>query len=73
VNFECKLRQIVRVGEGPLAGNVVFGTIVLMHVAERVLDSKGRIDPAKLDTIGRMGGDWYARTSDRFVLERPGR
>ena len=73
VNFECKLRQIVRVGEGPLAGNVVFGTIVLMHVQERVLDSRGHIDPAKLDAIGRMGGDCYARTTDRFVLERPGR
>lgn len=72
VSFECRLQQIVRVGQGPLAGNVVFGTIVLLHVQERVLDSSGQVDPGKLDTIGRMGASWYARTTDRFVLERPG-
>ncbi len=71
VSFECKLHQIVRIGEGALAGNVVFGTILLIHVAERVLDSAGKIDPAKLDTIGRMGAQFYARTTDRFILERP--
>jgi len=26
--FECRLDRIVRVGEGPLAGNVVFGTVL---------------------------------------------
>ncbi|HEX3817070.1 MAG TPA: flavin reductase family protein [Chthoniobacterales bacterium] len=72
VSFECRLQQIVRVGEGPLAGNVIFGTILLLHVQERVLDSSGQVDPGKLDTIGRMGASWYARTTDRFVLERPG-
>jgi flavin reductase (DIM6/NTAB) family NADH-FMN oxidoreductase RutF len=70
-SFECKVDQIVRVGDGPLAGNVVFGRILLLHVEERVLDSAGEIDPAKLDTIGRMGGSCYTRTTDRFVLERP--
>ena len=73
VSFECKLQQIVRVGEGPLAGNVVFGTILLMHVKDNVLDSDGRIDPAKLDAIARMGGECYTRTTDRFSLKRPGR
>ncbi len=74
VSFECKLHQIVRVGNGPLAANVVFGSILLMHVSEKVVDESGRrIDPAKLDTIGRMGGEFYARTTDRFVLPRPGR
>jgi hypothetical protein len=43
-----------------------------MHVNDRVLDPSGHVDPAKLDTIGRMGASWYARTTDRFVLERPG-
>lgn len=72
VTFECRLHQIVRIGEGKLAGNVVFGTILLMHVNDRVLDADGKVDPEKLDTIGRMGGSWYARTTDRFVLARPG-
>lgn len=73
IHMECVVHQIVHVGEGPLAANLVIGKILLMHVAEEVLDEKKQIDPAKLDTIGRMGGEWYSRTRDRFALTRPDR
>jgi len=70
VSFECKLDRIVRVGEGPLAGNVVFGTILCAHVSEAVV-TDGALDPRKLDTIGRMGGDYYTRTTELFTIKRP--
>lgn len=70
-HFECELHQIVRIGTGPLAANLVIGRIVLIHIADDVLDEKGAIDPQRLDTIGRMGGDAYARTTDLFRLPRP--
>ncbi|HYC70339.1 MAG TPA: flavin reductase family protein [Opitutaceae bacterium] len=70
--FECRVDRIVRVGEGPLAGNIVIGRILCLHVDESVLGPDGRIDPARLDTIGRMGGEMYARTTDRFEIPRPG-
>ena len=41
------------------------------HVAEHVLAADGRPDPARLDLIGRLGGDGYVRTTDRFELKRP--
>ena len=72
VAFECKLDRIVRIGEGPLAANVVFGTVLCMHVDESVLGADGKIDPVKLDTIGRMGGDYYTRTTELFMIKRPG-
>ncbi len=71
VQMECVLHQIVNVGEGPLAANLVIGRILLMHVDDRVLDPDGRVDPRALDTIGRIGGDAYARTTDLFSLPRP--
>ena len=71
VQFECVVHQIVRVGEGPLAGNLVIGRIVLLHADDSVLDGHGGFDPAKLDLVGRMGGEMYARTTDRFTLPRP--
>jgi flavin reductase (DIM6/NTAB) family NADH-FMN oxidoreductase RutF len=71
VALECKLDRIVHIGEGALAGNVVFGRILCAHVNDTVLNSGGKIDPAKLDTIGRMGGDLYTRTTERFSIERP--
>lgn len=71
VSLECVLHQIVRVGEGPLAANLVVARIVYVHVADAVLDADGRVDPAALDTIGRLGGDGYTRTTDRFAMPRP--
>jgi flavin reductase (DIM6/NTAB) family NADH-FMN oxidoreductase RutF len=71
VAFECRLDRIVRIGEGPLGGNVVFGTILCAHVSEAVLGADGKIDPHKLDTIGRMGGDFYSRTTELFMIHRP--
>jgi flavin reductase (DIM6/NTAB) family NADH-FMN oxidoreductase RutF len=71
VAFECKLDRIVRVGEGPLAANVVFGTILCAHVDDAVLGADGIIDPHKLDTIGRHGGEFYSRTSELFAIRRP--
>jgi flavin reductase (DIM6/NTAB) family NADH-FMN oxidoreductase RutF len=72
VQLECVLHQLVPVGAGPLAANLIIGRIVLIHVVDRALDDKGRVDPRVLDTIGRMGGTSYARTTDLFSLPRPG-
>jgi hypothetical protein len=36
-----------------------------------VLGADGRPDPAKLDLIGRLGGDAYTRTRDVFQMARP--
>jgi flavin reductase (DIM6/NTAB) family NADH-FMN oxidoreductase RutF len=70
-SFECVLHEIVRVGEGSLAANLVIGRIVLIHITDAVINELGHVDPSKLDTIGRMGGDAYARTTDLFSLPRP--
>jgi flavin reductase (DIM6/NTAB) family NADH-FMN oxidoreductase RutF len=67
--FECETFQVIRFGPGvPSAGNLVIGRVLRVHVDERILDERQRIDPAKLDAVGRMGGTGYARTRDRFDL-----
>jgi len=71
VAFECTLDRIVDIGEGPLAAHVVFGRIHLVHVSDAVLGADGRIDAAKLDLIGRLSGEGYCRTTERFSLPRP--
>jgi flavin reductase (DIM6/NTAB) family NADH-FMN oxidoreductase RutF len=73
VAFECTVHQIVLIGEGPLAANVVFGRIQLAHVRDDVLSASGEPDPAKLDLIGRLGGESYTRTTGIFDLKRPDR
>lgn len=70
-HLECELIQIVHVGEGPLAANLVIGKVVHLHVDDQVLDEDGRVDPARLDNVGRLGGTAYSTTRDRFDLQRP--
>ena len=65
------LDRIVHIGEGPLAANVMFGRILFAHVSDGVIGAEGRPDAAKLDLIGRLGGDAYVRTRDIFSMERP--
>lgn len=73
VAFECTLDRFVHIGEGPLAANVVFGRIHVAHVSEAVLNADGKPDPGKLDLVGRLGGESFARTTARFDLKRPDR
>ncbi|MEZ6109406.1 MAG: flavin reductase family protein [Pirellulaceae bacterium] len=69
--FECRLMQVVEVGSGPGAASLVIGEIVAIAIDDSVLGADNFPDPAALDLIGRMGGNTYARTTDRFDLERP--
>lgn len=70
VAMECRLLQLHEVGEAGDGTAVIIGEILLFHVRDEVL-TEGRIDPGKLDAIGRMGGAGYARTRDRFDMPRP--
>ena len=70
VNIECKLNQIVQIGSGAHEHGLVIGTILLMHVRDDIIDGH-RIDQAKLMATGRMAGNMYCRTSDRFEMVRP--
>jgi flavin reductase (DIM6/NTAB) family NADH-FMN oxidoreductase RutF len=71
IHFECKLTQIVEIGNNPGGGSVVIGEIIHLHVDERVLLGEDKIDLAALKPIGRLAGSAYARVTDLFEIERP--
>ena len=70
VSYECELDQIVRIGSGALAGNLVIGRVVMFHCADDVYNG-GKIKHQAIHAIGRMEGVWYSRTNDSFELPRP--
>ena len=70
VQMECRLQQVIHVSTEPLGGSLVLGEVVRFHVSASLLDNF-RIDPEKLQAIGRMAGSTYTRTRDRFDMERP--
>lgn len=65
VSLECALLRIVEVEETAL----ILGRVLLYHVKDEVL-REGRVDPALVTFVGRMGDDLYCRTSDRFERKR---
>ncbi len=69
VQMECKVERIIPLGDQGGAGNLIVCHIVLMHIAEEVLNDKGRIDPHKIDLMGRMGRFYYVRASGAAVEE----
>jgi flavin reductase (DIM6/NTAB) family NADH-FMN oxidoreductase RutF len=70
-SMECRLVQIVEVSTQPLGGSLVLGEVLRFHLSEEIVDAGLRVDPDKLQAIGRMGGPSYTRTLDRFEIARP--
>jgi flavin reductase (DIM6/NTAB) family NADH-FMN oxidoreductase RutF len=71
VAMECRVRQIIPVGSGAIAANLVIGEVLVMHIDDAVLDPSGRVDPRKLKTVARLGQDYWCHTSDLFEQTRP--
>lgn len=71
VHMECKLIDIVPVGDGPLSANICIGEILCFHVAAEMLLDNGTVDVSKIDLVGRLGGDDYSTIRDRFALPKP--
>lgn len=70
-HIECRVRQIIRLDDGPSGANLVLGDILAIHVSDAVLDERGRVDPRKLQALARAGGEWYCRVTDLFTMKRP--
>ena len=74
VSFECKVNQVVPLGDQGAAGNLVICEVLLMHIQDDILDAEGKIDPWKLDAVARLGRDYYCRAQGEniFVVPKPG-
>ncbi|HSI70634.1 MAG TPA: flavin reductase family protein [Gillisia sp.] len=70
--FECKIKEVIELGEEGGAGNLVICEVVKMHFHESILDENGGIDQHKIDQVARMGGNWYTRANmGMFEVPKP--
>lgn len=75
VQMECRVREVIKLGNEGGAGNLIVAEILRMHISEDVMTPQGGIDAHRLDLVARMGGDWYCRASGNalFEIAKPGR
>ncbi len=73
IKMECRVNEVKPLGTGGGAGNLVIAEVLVMHIADSVLDEQGMIDQRKLDLVARLGGHWYTRAnaSTIFEVEKP--
>ena len=72
VQFECRVNEVIALGADGGAGNLIICEVVKLHIDEKILDAEGKIDPIKIDTVARMGGNWYNRSRDGiFEVPKP--
>lgn len=70
VNMECRLDQVVQIGDPETGNALVIGHIVLMHVRDDIINGH-RIDHNLLKPVGRLAGNMYCDTHDTYELVRP--
>ena len=70
-SFECKVKEVIALGDNPGAGNLIIAEVVLAHFKDEILDENGKPDPYKADLVGRMGGDWYTRAQGEAIFKLP--
>jgi flavin reductase (DIM6/NTAB) family NADH-FMN oxidoreductase RutF len=72
VSFECKVLEVKELGNQGGAGNLIICEIVMVHIKDKILNEKGKIDQRKIDLVARLGGDWYSTTKDSlFEIPKP--
>ena len=66
VQFECKVTQVLELGNEGGAGNLVICEVLKMHISHDVLDKNNVIIQEKLDLVARAGGNYYSRAKNGF-------
>lgn len=69
VQFECKVNDIIELGDQGGAGNLFICEILKMHIADHVMTEDGKIDPLKMDQVGRCGDNFYVRLTKDTLFE----
>ena len=69
VQLECKVNDIVELGNEGGAGNLIICEVLCMHIDDAILADDGTIDQHKIDLVSRMGGNWYCRADENSMFE----
>lgn len=71
VSFECRVLEVKSMGTEGGAGNLVICEVILVHAQDFIFDAQGKIDPRKVDSVARMGGDNYCHVIGESIFQLP--
>lgn len=70
IQMECKVKEVVELGESGGSGNLVICEVLRMHFNDAILnEDKTLVDQEKIDLVARMGGNWYCRAHGNALFE----
>ena len=73
ISFECRVNEVISLGDNGGAGNLIISEIVMIHINKELLTLNGDIDPLKLNLVARMGGNYYlnVKSENLFEIQKP--
>ena len=73
VSYECKVNDVISLGNNGGAGNLIICEVLMIHINEEFLNDNGDIDPLKLNLVARMGENYYldVKKESLFEIKKP--
>ena len=71
IAFECKVTQVIELGDKGGSGNLIICEALMIHVNENLLDENENVIAEKLDPIARLGYNNYVRFTKEDIFATP--
>jgi flavin reductase (DIM6/NTAB) family NADH-FMN oxidoreductase RutF len=70
IRYECTLREVIPVSDLPTGGTVILLDVKYVYVRDDLYNDGG-INQKSIDSVGKMGGDYFSFTTENVELKRP--
>ena len=70
IRYECTLREVIPVSDLPTGGTVILLDVKYVYVRDDLYND-GNINQKSIDSVGKMGGDYFSFTTENVELKRP--
>lgn len=70
IRYECSLREVIPVSDLATGGTVILLDVKFVYVRDDLYND-GNIDQKLIDSVGKMGGDYFSFTTNHVELKRP--
>ncbi|HAR4310669.1 TPA: flavin reductase family protein [Staphylococcus aureus] len=71
IRFECKLSQIILLGDELDGADLIIGEIVTYHIDDSIYEGDFKINPHTLQAVSRLAENDYAKLGGLFTIDRP--